>query len=189
MIDVSDLDNICVDEISFEDENYFFLDNGSEERKICGLLQIWNPVESRRAGYFHLSAEDNSKLKGIPELEKSNRGMWFDEFNVSNLAFLFTPDDLKSGRIPALNGMQNLYYGQYRESHGQYGELDDIKSFSSTHGYAFCIFSCLVHIRSEVDKMMYRTGLSQGDLAYIKTFVLADCWHYIRYFFSPVVIV
>ena len=34
LIDVSDLDDICVDTISFEDKNYFFLDNGSEERKI-----------------------------------------------------------------------------------------------------------------------------------------------------------
>ena len=131
-------------------------------------------MESRRAGFVHLIAEDNYKLKGIPELAESNRGTRFNEFNVSNLTFLFTPDELKSGRIPALNGMQNLYYDQYRESHRQYAELDNIRSFLSTHGYAFCIFSCLVHIRSEVDKTMYRAGLSQGDRAYIKTFVPAD---------------
>ena len=66
LIDVSYLDNVCMDKISFEDKNYLFLDNGSEERKICGLLQIWKPVESRRAGFVHLSTDDNYKLKGIP---------------------------------------------------------------------------------------------------------------------------
>ena len=59
--------------ISIENNNYFFLDNGSEERKICGLLQIWKPVESRRAGFVHLNAEDNYKLKGIPELAESSQ--------------------------------------------------------------------------------------------------------------------
>ena len=130
-----------------------------------------------------MSAEDSYKLKGIPELAESSRGMWFGSFNVSNLAFLFTPDELKSGRIPAINGMQKLYFCRYQESYGQYGELDgDFWSFSSTSGYAFCVFSSIAHIRSDVDKMMYCARSSQGDHAYIKTFLLADCWHYIHSF-------
>ena len=33
LIDISKLEDICVDEVSLEDENYFFLDNGSEEKR------------------------------------------------------------------------------------------------------------------------------------------------------------
>ena len=66
LIDASDLDDICVDELSLEDESYLFHNNCSEERKIYGLLQIWKHVELRRVGFVHLSTTDNNKLKGIP---------------------------------------------------------------------------------------------------------------------------
>ena len=186
LIDVSDLDKICVDEVSLEDENYFFLDNGSEEKKACGLLQIWKPAESEKCGFTPLSASDTYKLKGIGELVETRKGLWFGSFNVSNLAFLFRPNELTNGRLPALNGMRNLYFVRYQETFNQYGEINGshFRSFSSTFGYAYRVFSCICHIRYEVDKMMFRVGMSQGNRAYIKTFLPADCWHYVRSFFT-----
>ena len=109
--------------------------------------------------------------------------MWFGSFNVSNIAFLLTPEELNSGRIPPLNGTQNMYFVRYTEWFRQYGKLVDFWSFSSTVGYAFCVFSSIAHIQSKVDKVMYRTGASQGDRAYVKTFLPADCWYFIRSFF------
>ena len=58
LIDVSPLSDICVSELSLEDKNYFFLDNGADDEKNCGLLQLFKPVESVRDGYERLSATE-----------------------------------------------------------------------------------------------------------------------------------
>ena len=66
---------------------------------------------------------------------------------------------------------------------GQYIDIGEFRSFSSSFGYANRVFSSLSHIRSEIDRMMYREGSSQGNRAYIKTFLPADCWRYFSLFF------
>ena len=90
LIDVSNLNNICIDKIDVEGANYFFLDNGEDDnKKICGLLEIWKPVESRTIGYTALSAIDRYKLKGINELVETRNAMWFGDYTMTNLAFVF----------------------------------------------------------------------------------------------------
>ena len=88
LIDVLNLNDICIDKIDVERANYFFLDNGEDDnKKICGLLQIWKPVESRTIGYTALSATDRYKLKGINELVETRNAMWFGDYTMTNLAF------------------------------------------------------------------------------------------------------
>ena len=106
LIDVSVLNDVCIDEIDMDDENYFFLDKGEDDsHKFCGLLQLWKPVDPSKIGYAPLSAVDKYKLKGISKLVESQSAMWFGSFKVTNLSFIFCPDELMSGRIPSLNGM------------------------------------------------------------------------------------
>ena len=73
---------------------------------------------------------------------------------------------------------------RYFEWHGQYGHLEHFKSFLTNFGYAYCVFTSLSHIRREVDKMLFRSGTSQGNRAYVKTYMPADCWNYISSFFK-----
>ena len=87
-----------------------------------------------------------------------------------------------SGRITSLNGVKNLYYAQYEELDQQYIDLAGFCSFASSVGYAYCVFSSISHIRTEIDQMLYRAGTLQGDRAYIKTFFPLDLWSYIRSF-------
>ena len=69
LIDVSISNDVCVDEIDMDGENYFFLDNSKDDsRKFCGLLQFWKPVDPSKIGYDPLSAVDKYKLKGISKL-------------------------------------------------------------------------------------------------------------------------
>ena len=63
LIDVKELDDICVDEVSLEDENYFFLDNGSDDKKVCGLLEIWSKANSSYPGFVRINLQDEYKLK------------------------------------------------------------------------------------------------------------------------------
>ena len=185
LIDVSNLNDICIDEIDVEHANYFFLDNSEDDnKKICGLLQIWKPVESRTIGYTALSAIDRYKLKGINELVETRNAMWFGDYTMTNLAFVFRPEEIMSGRLPALNGMQNFFLARYQELDGKYIDVGTISSFSSHFGYAYRVFSSISHIRSEIDRLMFREGSSQGDRGYIKTYLPADCWHYLVSFFK-----
>ena len=89
-----------------------------------------------------------------------------------------------SGRLPALNGMQNIYFTRYEELDEQYIDIGTFWSFSSSFGYAYRVFSSISHVRSEVDRMMFRAGSSQGDCAYIKTYLPGDCWYYFISFFK-----
>ena len=86
-------------------------------------------MEPGKRGFTRLSAEDAYKLKGVPEIAESSVGMWFGSFNVSNIAYLFTPKELNSSRISPLNGMQNMYFVRYTECFRQYGKLVDFWSF------------------------------------------------------------
>ena len=109
--------------------------------------------------------------------------MWFGSSNAtSNLAFVFCPGELMSGRIPSLNGTNNLYYAQYKKLDQKYIDLAGFRSFTSSVGYVYLIFSLISHIRTDIDQMLFRAGTSQGDCAYIKTFLPPDCWSYIRLF-------
>ena len=184
LIDVKDLDDICVDEVSLEDGNYFFLDNSADRKKECGLIEIWKEVDSSQRGFEQLNLQDAYKLKGIQELVQLRKAMWFGQFNASNLAFVFPPEEITSGLLPPLNGMKNLFFGRYFEWHGQYGHLEHFKSFLTNFGYAYCVFTSLSHIRREVDKMLFRSGTSQGNRAYVKTYMPADYWNYISLFFQ-----
>ena len=89
-------------------------------------------MEPGKRRFTRLSAEDAYKLKGVPEIAESSVSMWFCSFNVSNISFFFTPEEINSGRIPPLNGMQNVYFVCYTECFRQYDELVDFQSFSST---------------------------------------------------------
>ena len=110
LIDVKDLDDICVDEVSLEDEIFFFLDNGADGKKERGLIEIWKEVDSSQRGFERLNLQDAYKLKGIQELLKLRKAMWFGQFNASNLGFVFPPEEMTSGRFPPLNGMKNLFF-------------------------------------------------------------------------------
>ena len=89
LIDIQDLDDICVDKKSLEDENYFFPDNGADNKKVCRLLEIWSKTNSSYPGFVCVNLQDEYKLKGVQELVQLQKEMWFGAFNISNLAFVF----------------------------------------------------------------------------------------------------
>ena len=98
-IDVSKIDDININKLSLADEDYFFLDNSSGLKK-CGLIQIWKKQESETPRYTQLTAEDRYKLRGLSKLLQTHNAMWFGTFNIVDLAFVFHPQELKSGRPP-----------------------------------------------------------------------------------------
>ena len=185
LIETSKLDNVCIDELSLDDDDYFYLDNGTKN-KMCGLIQIWKKPESGSMGYVPLVAQDRYKLNSVTELVETNNAMWLGSNNIVNLAFVFSPEELKDGRHPPFNGMANLFFARYKYYDGQnttYEQLGLFCSFSTSYGYSYRLFSSLSHIRNEIDKVLYRVGMSQGDVGYIRTYLPVDCWRFMSSFF------
>ena len=138
LIDVSDLDKIFLDEIFLEDKTIYSLIMVQKKRNMWPP-SIWKPVKSGKYGFTPLSSSDTYKLKFIGELVGTRKGMFFGYFNVSNLVFLFCPKELTNGWLPALNGMQNLYFLRHQESFNKHGEIygSYFCSFLSTFGYTY----------------------------------------------------
>ena len=86
-------------------------------------------MKSRTISYTALSSIDRYKLKGLNELVETQNAMWFGDYSMTNLAFIFQPEELMSGRLPALNGMQNLFLACYKELDRQYIDVGTFKFF------------------------------------------------------------
>ena len=72
-----------------EDEHYSFLDNQSNNEKMCRLFHIWDGVNECLRDYERLSTSNEFSVRGIRELAKSNKAMWFSAFNIIGVANIF----------------------------------------------------------------------------------------------------
>ena len=95
-------------------------------------------MESRAISFSALSAIVRYKLKGINELVETRNAMWFGDYTMTNLAFVFRPGEIMPGRLPALNGMQNLFLARYKDLDRQYIDVGTFQYFSSYFGNTYC---------------------------------------------------
>ena len=61
---------------------------------------------------------------------------------------------------------------------------NNFTTFSSKMSYSYRVYSTILYVRSEFDRIFFRYGSSQGDRAYINMFMSNDCWNYFTVKFS-----
>ena len=182
IVDACMLDNIPVAELA----QSIIDDDEQDEKKVFTLLHIWRPVETTKRGYERLTLEEDHSLRGIPEVFESWTATWADTDHILTIAFVFSAVQLCSQNQCALNGIKNLFFARYSNITARmYTHLStNFHSFSSNHAYSQRVYSTILYIRGEFDRVFFRPSQHQGDRGYFNIFMTADCWNYFAVLFK-----